>query len=723
MKNNFIVKLATYFGLIVGLFLSFTLSMSLKAQQLTYPKTRTVDHVDKYHGVKVIDPFQWLENDVREDPEVERWVEEQNKVTFAYIEKLPYRNKIEERLTTLWDYEKISSPFKVANKYYFFKNNGLQNQSVLYRMDTLDSQPVLVLDPNTWSDDGTVALGGLKFTTDGRYMAYGIQDGGSDWRKWRVLDVSTGKLLEDELNWLKFSGVYWDKDGKGFYYSRFPEPEEGEKFQSTNLNSKIYYHKLGTSQSADKLIYEDPEHPKWGFYPYVSEDGDYLVITVAKGTDDRYRIYYKSLADENSKIVKLITNFDHEYSFIENYGSKFYFKTNLDAPMGKVILIDVDKPDQKNWKTIVNESGEALDDVGIVNHTLVCDYLKDAKTQIKMFDLDGKFLREVEFPGIGSASGFGGKKDQDETFYSFSSFATPPSTYRYDMKSGDSKLIRQAEVDFNPDDFEVKQVFYKSKDGTRIPMFIAHKKGIELNGENPTLLYAYGGFNISLTPGFSVTRLQWMEMGGVFAMPNLRGGGEYGQAWHKAGTKTHKQNVFDDFIAAAEWLIKNKYCSSKTLGIQGGSNGGLLVGACMTQRPKLFGACLPAVGVMDMLKFHKWTAGRYWVDDYGSSENTREEFDALLAYSPYHNLKDGTEYPPTMVMTADTDDRVVPGHSFKFASRLQQAHSGENPVLIRIESKSGHGSGKPTSKQIELAADQWAFLAKHLGLTPQFPKK
>lgn len=696
---------------------------SMTAQQLNYPETRMVDVVDDYHGVKVPDRFQWLENDTREDEDVANWVNAQNEVTFGYLETLPWRKEIETRLTELWDYEKYSTPFKVADKYYFMKNDGLQNQSVLYRMDTLDSEPVMVLDPNTWSDDGTIALGGLSFSDDGRYMAYGIQDGGSDWRTWRVMDTVSGTLLDDELQWLKFAGISWAPDNQGFFYSRFPEPAEGETFQSTNLNNKIYYHQAGTPQSADRLVYEDPDHPEWGFNATVSEDGDYLVVTVWKGTDDRYQVYYKPLdGDEFDKpFTRLIDNFENEYSYIGNYGSVFLFKTNLDAPNGRVIAIDVENPDRQNWETVVAEADEALTGVGLVNDMLVCDYLKDAKTEIRMYDRNGKHIRDVDFPGIGTARGFGGKKDESETFYSFSSFATPPSIYRYDMDSGESSLIRRANVDFNPDDYVVKQVKFESKDGTIVPMFIAHKKGLELNGKNPTLLYGYGGFNIPLTPGFSVTRLQWMEMGGVFAMANLRGGGEYGDKWHKAGTKTSKQNVFDDFIAAAEWLIENKYTSPEYLGIQGGSNGGLLVGACMTQRPDLYNACLPAVGVMDMLKFQNWTAGRYWVDDYGCATASKEEFDALLAYSPYHNLQDGTEYPPTLVTTADTDDRVVPGHSFKFAARLQQAHEGDNPVLIRIETRAGHGSGKPTAMIIEEVSDQWAFLAKHLGLEPGFP--
>jgi len=689
---------------------------STEAQEIKYPETRTVDKVDEYHGVKVPDPFQWLENDVRVDDEVANWVKAQNEVTFGYLEQLPYRKEIEDRLTELWNYEKFSAPFRIGDVYYQTRNDGLQNQNVLFRLDSLDAEPTMVLDPNTWSEDGTKALGGLQFSDDGRYMAYGIQDGGSDWRTWRIMDTDSGELLDDELNWLKFGGISWLPDNSGFYYSRFPEPEDGQEFQSTNLNSKIYFHRLGDDQANDALVYEDPEHPDWGFGPGVTEDGDYLIVSVMKGTDDRNQFYYMSLEEEGSEIVKMIDDFSNEYSYIGNYGSVFYFKTDLDAPNGKVISIDLKDP--KTINTIVPEAEQALTGVGLVNNTLVADYLKDAKTYIRMFDQEGNHVRDVEFPGIGTASGFGGKKDHTETFYSFSSFATPPTVFRYDMESGESQKLLEAKVDFDPSAYEVKQVFYTSKDGTRVPMFIAHKKGIELNGKNPTLLYAYGGFNISLTPGFSVTRLQWMEMGGVFAMPNLRGGGEYGQKWHKAGTKTNKQNVFDDFITAAEWLIDNKYTSSENLAIQGGSNGGLLVGACMAQRPDLYGACLPAVGVMDMLKFQTWTAGRYWVDDYGCATNSKEEFDALYAYSPYHNLKSGTAYPATMVTTADTDDRVVPGHSFKFAARLQEAHEGADPVLIRIETRAGHGSGKPTSMRIEEAADQFAFLVKHLGMTP-----
>lgn len=688
---------------------------------MEYPTTKRVDQVDEFFGTKVADPFRWLEDDVRNSDDVKVWVEAQNKLTFSIIEQLPHRQAIEDRLTQLWDYEKYGVPFKRGDKYFYFKNNGLQNQSVLYKLDSLDAPPELLVDPNKWSEDGTDALGGMVFSDDGKLMAYGVQKAGSDWRTWHVLEVESGKKLSDELRWIKFGGVSWTSDSKGFYYSRYDEPQAEEKFQGLNLGQKVYYHTIGDEQSEDKVIHENPENPTWGFLPEVSEDGKYLVITVWQGTDDRYRVLYRELDDPKAKLKVLIDKLENEYSFLGNQGSQFYFKSDYKAPKKCVLVIDVSAPDKQNWDVIVPETDNSMESAGIVGDSLILRYLEDAKTQVKLFDLAGKFVREVEFPGIGSASGFGGRRDHTETFYSFSSFNRPPSIYRYDLESGKSELIREAKVDFDPAAYEVKQVFYNSKDGTRVPMFISHKKGLELNGKNPTLLYAYGGFNVSLTPGFSITRLQWMEMGGVFAMPNLRGGGEYGKQWHKAGTKTKKQNVFDDFIAAAEYLIAEKYTSSDTLGIQGGSNGGLLVGACMTQRPDLYGACLPAVGVMDMLRFHKFTAGRFWVDDYGSAESTIEEFQSLHAYSPYHNLVDGTEYPPTMVTTADTDDRVVPGHSFKFAARLQEAHAGSNPVLIRIETKAGHGAGKPTSKIIEEYADQWAFLVKYLGLKPQLP--
>jgi prolyl oligopeptidase len=674
-----------------------------------------VDHVDVYHGVKVPDPFRWLEDDVRTSEKVAEWVKAQNEVTFGYLEQIPEREQITQRLTDLWNFEKYGSPFKRGGAYYYYKNDGLQNQYVLYRMESLDAEPKVLIDPNTWSKDGTVALAGEAFSDDGKYIAYGVQDAGSDWRTWKIMNIETGEVLADELKWIKFSGASWTRDSKGFFYGRYAEPEEGTAFQNLNLNQKLYYHRVGTPQSEDVLVYERPDHPEWGFSTDVSEDGRWLVITVWKGTDDKYQVFYKDLTEPYGLPVNLIGNFENEYSFLGNDDTVFYFKTDLDAPKKRVIAIDVRKPGPENWKEILPQTDNVLTDVGLVGNLFVAHYLQDAKTQIRIHHMNGELVREVKFPTLGSASGFGGRRTDTETFYSFSSFATPPSIYRYDLITGESQLLRQANVDFNPDDYEVKQVFYKSKDGTRVPMFISHKKGIRLDGNNATLLYGYGGFNIPMTPGFSISRLLWMEMGGVFAMANLRGGGEYGEEWHRAGTKLNKQNVFDDFIAAALWLTQNKYTKPEKLAIQGGSNGGLLVGAVMAQRPELFGVCLPSVGVMDMLRFHQFTAGRFWVDDYGSADNP-EEFEALFKYSPYHNLKPSVSYPATLITTADTDDRVVPGHSFKFAAQLQKSHQGERPVLIRIETRAGHGAGKPTSKIIEEIADLWAFAARNLDM-------
>ncbi len=686
-------------------------------QDLAYPETRKVEHVDKYHGTEVPDPYRWLEDDVRTSAEVAAWVEAENKVTFAYLKAIPQRATIQRRLTELWDYEKYGSPLKRGGRYYYLHNTGLQNQFVLFMMETLKSSPRVLLDPNKWSKDGTIALSGMAFSDDGKYLAYGVQDGGSDWRKWKFREIESGKDLADELQWIKFSGVAWNKDSKGLFYSRYDEPQEGEEFQSLNLNQKIYYHRVATPQAEDVLVFCRPDHPDWGFQVDVTEDGDYLVITVWKGTDDKYRVFYKDLNEPFGMPIELIDNFENEFSFVGNDGPVFYFQTDVDAAKKRLIAIDIRKPDRDDWKEIIPQSENVLRSVGFVGNMFIAQYLEDAKTQILLYTPAGELVDTVAFPGIGTASGFSGKRTDTETFYSFSSFAVPPSTYRFDLITRKSRLLRRADVKFDPESYETKQVFCKSKDGTKVPMFITSKKGLKLDGQNPTLLYGYGGFNIPLTPGFSTSRLAWMEMGGVLAVANLRGGGEYGEEWHQAGTKLNKQNVFDDFIAAAEWLIDHKYTSTKKLAIQGGSNGGLLVGACMTQRPDLFGACLPAVGVMDMLRFHVFTAGRFWVDDYGSAEDADpKQFKALLAYSPYHNLKPNTKYPATLVTTADTDDRVVPGHSFKFAARLQECQAGDAPVLIRIETRAGHGAGKPTAKIIEEIADQWAFLVKNLAM-------
>jgi len=678
----------------------------------TYPVARKSDQIDDYHGVKVADPYRWLED--LDSEETRTWVEAENKLSFAFLEAIPARASIKERLTKLWNFEKYGVPNKEGSRYFYTRNSGLQNQSVLYSVTSLDGQPQLLLDPNTLSTDGTVALSGMQISNGGKLLAYSLSASGSDWQEWKVRDVETGQDLSDDLKWVKFSGVSWTRDNSGFFYSRYDEPK-GDSLKGTNYFQKVYFHKLGTAQSSDILVYERPDQKDWLFGATVTEDGDYLIITVFQGTDSKTRVYYKDLKKSDSQVVKLLDDFDAAYTFVGNEGSRFWFQTDRKAPRGKIIEIDVNKPGSENWKDAVTETKESLQTSTLVNHRFILNYLKDAYTQVRIHETSGKLVNEVQFPGIGSADGFGGRSNDKETFYSFTGFTAPTTIYRYDMTTGKSTIFRQPKVDFNPADFETKQVFYTSKDGTKVPMFITYKKGIRLDGSNPTYLYGYGGFNVSLSPVFSVGNLVWMELGGVYAQPNLRGGGEYGEDWHQAGMKLKKQNVFDDFISAAEWLIQNKYTSTPKLSIGGGSNGGLLIGAALTQRPDLFGAALPAVGVMDMLRFQKFTIGWAWVSDYGSSENA-DDFKALYAYSPLHNIKPRTAYPATLVTTADHDDRVWPGHSFKFAATLQAAQSGTAPVLIRIETKAGHGAGKPTSKIIEEIADRWAFLVKTLGM-------
>ena len=690
------------------------LTASVFAQtKLEYPKTKKVEQMDDYHGTKVADPYRWLEDD--NSAETKAWVEAQNKVTFAYLNTIPEREKIKNRLTELWNYERYSAPFKRGGKYFYYKNDGLQNQSVLYVANSIKDKGRVLLDPNTLSADGTVALSGTSISDDGKTLAYGVAVSGSDWQEWRFRDVATGKDLPDVLRDIKFSGASWTKDGKGIFYSRFPRPDEKEKLSAINYFQKLYYHELGTPQEKDNVVYDRPDDREMGVGGGVTEDGNWLIIYVSKGTSPKNMIYFKNLTTQRAPVIPLVEKFEANYSFLGNDGSTFYFRTDKDAPRSRIVSVDA-LAKEKQWKEVVPEAEETLRSVSFINNQFVLGYLKDAYTQIKIHDLDGKFVRNVELPGIGSAGGFGGKREDTETFYTFSSYNMPPTIYRYDMKTGKSEVFRKSEVKFNPADYEVKQVFYPSKDGTKIPMFIVHKKGLKTDGNNPTLLYGYGGFNVSMTPGFSVSRLAWLEMGGVYAVANLRGGGEYGEKWHQAGTKLQKQNVFDDFIAAAEFLIKEKYTQPAKLAIQGGSNGGLLVGAVLNQRPELFGAALPAVGVMDMLRFHKFTIGRAWTSDYGSADNA-DEFKALYAYSPIHNLKKGTKYPAVMVTTADHDDRVVPAHSFKYAATLQEMQGGDAPVLIRIETKAGHGAGKPTAKQIEEAADIYGFLMKSLGMS------
>ncbi|MEL7419573.1 MAG: prolyl oligopeptidase family serine peptidase [Cyanobacteria bacterium J06555_3] len=683
------------------------------SRDLIYPDTKRVAQSDNYHGLEVKDPYRWLE-----DPDsdaTKQWVQAQNEVTNGYLATIPARDRLKQRLTQLWDYEKYGIPFRRGDRYFYFKNDGLQNQSVLYTLKSLDEEGAVLLDPNTLSADGTVALAGLSISDDGQWLAYGLSTAGSDWVEYRVREISTGKDTADHLQWIKFSGASWTKDHQGFYYSRYDEPNEQTKLEDVNYYQKLYYHRLGTDQAEDTLIYHRPDQKEWGFSGGVTEDGKYLIISVWLGTDSKNLVFYQNLEQPDSKVIELINEFTASYGVIDNDGDTLWVQTDLEAPRGKVIAINLNQPEPSNWQEIIPEAPETLESVGLLNNQFVADYLQDARSQIKIFSLDGSLVREVELPGIGSAGGFGGKRHDTETFYTFTSFTTPPTIYRYDMTTGTSKLFRRPQIDFNPEDYQTEQVFYPSQDGTKIPMFITYKKGIELDGNNPTYLYAYGGFNISLTPSFSISNVVWLEMGGIYAVPNLRGGGEYGEAWHQAGMKDQKQNVFDDFIAAGEWLIAQKYTSKSKLAIAGGSNGGLLVGACMTQRPDLFAAAIPAVGVLDMLRFHKFTIGWAWCAEYGSPDDAAD-FKTLYAYSPLHNLKEGTAYPATMITTADHDDRVVPAHSFKFAAALQAAHTGDNPVLIRIETKAGHGAGKPTSKIIEEAADKWGFLMANLGM-------
>ena len=686
------------------------MSATALAQPLQYPAARHDDVVDDYHGTKIADPFRWLEDD--NSDETKAWVKAQNAVTFDYLKSIPERETLKARLKSLWNYERFGLPAKHGTRWFYTRNSGLQNQSVLYVAESLDAEPKVLLDPNGLSKDGTVSLTVTSISDDGKWLAYGTSSGGSDWNEFRIRNVDTGEDLPEVLKWIKFSGASWAADGSGFYYGRFPEPKKGAAMTEANKNKRLYFHKLNTAQSEDPEVYSNPEKPDWGFYAGVTDDGHYLIISVSEGTDPKNRLYYKDLSRPDAAVVKLFDDFDAEYTFIDNVGTTFYFHTNKDAPRYRVASVDISKPTALH--ELVPQGEEKLESVSIVGDQLICERLKDARSAVTAYDLNGKLIRDVDLPGIGSVGGFGGKRVDTETFYSFSSFTVPGAIYRYDIASGTSSIYRQPKLDFDGAQFETKQVFFKSKDGTRVPMFITHRKGLKLDGSNRCLLYGYGGFNISLTPVFSIGRAVWLEQGGVFVVVNLRGGGEYGEEWHEAGTKLKKQNVFDDFIAAAETLIKDGYTKSEKLAIQGGSNGGLLVGACMTQRPELFGAAIPAVGVMDMLRFHKFTIGWAWKSDYGSSENA-DEFKAIRAYSPMHNLKPGTRYPATLVMTADHDDRVVPAHSFKFAATLQEAQAKDGPpVLIRIETSAGHGAGTALNKLIEETADQWAFLLHEL---------
>ncbi len=680
--------------------------------KLTYPKARKQSLVEKLHGRNVPDPYRWMED--IDSPETRTWIEAQNQLTHTYLETLPDRDAIKHRMTELWDYEKYGVPEQHAGRYFYTHNTGLENQNILYWMEDLQGEVKCLLDPNTLSEDGTMALTGTAVSHKGKYLAYGLSEAGSDWQEWFVRRVDDGKDLPDHVQWVKFSQPAWDNADEGFYYSRYDAPEEGELLKKTNYNQKLYYHCLGTSQDKDILIYERLDKKEWGFNGEVSDDGNYLIIYVWCGTQEEVAVYYKDLSQAESSVVELLPDFDAEYRFIFNKGTLFYFLTTNGAPLRRVVAIDIHQPDRKDWKEIIPQTRDTLESANFVGGIFICRYLHDATNQVCIYDKNGLAQGEVHLPGIGTVSGFSGKADDRETFYAYTDTTTPSTIYHYDVKKQESKLFRKPLIAFDPQEYVTEQVFVMSKDGTRVPMFISHKQGLKRDGNLPTYLYGYGGFNIPVPVMFKVPILVWMEMGGVYAQVQLRGGGEYGEAWHASGMKANKQNVFDDFISAAEWLIKEGYTRREKLAIGGRSNGGLLIGAVMTQRPDLFGVCMPTVGVMDMLRFHKFTIGWAWVSDYGSPEDS-EEFKTLLAYSPYHNIKAGTKYPPTIVTTGDHDDRVFPAHSFKFAAALQAAQAGDAPVLIRIETRAGHGVGKPTDKLIEEFSDLWAFTLANLG--------
>ncbi len=679
---------------------------------VSYHKTKKVDTVDTYFDTEIQDPYRWLEDDMSE--ETGEWVKAQNAVTFGYLDSIPFRKELKERLSSLWNYEKVGSPFKEGDYTYFYKNDGLQNQYVVYRYKTGDdpSTAQVFLDPNTFTDDGTISLGALTFSEDGQTTAYSISEGGSDWRKVLVMNSETKEIMEDTLVDIKFSGLSW-KGNDGFYYSSYDKPKGSELSAKTDQH-KLYYHKLGTPQSEDVLVFGGTPEEKHRYVGgYVTEDNKYLVVTASVSTSGN-KLFIKDLEQPNSNFVTVLDHTDSDTYVMENEGTTLYLSTNLDAPNKKIVKVDASNPTPENWVDFIPETENVLSPSSGGKY-FFAEYMVDAVSKVFQYDFDGNMIREIELPGVGSAGGFGAKKNETELYYSFTNYVNPSTIYKLDMDSGKSELYRKSKIDFNPEDYESNQVFYTSKDGTKVPMIITHKKGLEMNGKNPTILYGYGGFNISLTPSFSIANAVWMEQGGIYAVPNLRGGGEYGKEWHIAGTQMQKQNVFDDFIAAAEYLIDNKYTSSDYLAIRGGSNGGLLVGATMTQRPDLMKVALPAVGVLDMLRYHTFTAGAGWAYDYGTAEDSKEMFEYLKGYSPVHNVNAGTSYPATLVTTGDHDDRVVPAHSFKFAAELQEKQAGTNPVLIRIETDAGHGAGTPVAKTIEQYADIFGFTLFNMG--------
>jgi prolyl oligopeptidase len=704
------------FSLVLVVFISFQ-SIIAQGIRVQYPKTGKVDHTDTYFGKTINDPYRWLEND--NSPETAKWVEDQNKVTFDYLDKIPYRQKVKERLEKVFNYPKYSSPFRRGDSYFFFKNDGLQNQSVAYIQKGLDGKAEVLLDPNTFSSDGTSRLGAFSVSKDGKYLAYGISQGGSDWQTYYVMEIASKKVLSDTIEWVKVSGLSWQ--GDGFYYSRYDAPEKGKELSSKNENHKVYYHKVGTPQSQDELLYQDKDNPQRFHFAGTTEDERFLILSISdRGKGKRGNaLFFRDLSKGEKAFTPIIAEVgDDSFNLVDNVGGKFLIETNNNAPNNRVILYDPKNPDEKNWKDVLPEHKQPLDSVSSAGGKLFATYLKDVTSRVSVYDLQGNLENEVELPAIGTVGGFGGDKEDKFVFYTFTSFTFAPTIYRYDIESKKTTLFRAPEIDFKPNDYETKQVFYPSKDGTKVPMFIVHKKGLKLDGNNPVLLYGYGGFSVNLLPGFNPLLIPIFEQGGVYAVANLRGGNEYGEKWHEAGRKLNKQNVFDDFISAAEYLIKEKYTSSEKLAIQGGSNGGLLVGAVMNQRPELFKVAIPQVGVMDMLRFQKFTIGWNWIPEYGSSEQDEANFKNLYAYSPLHNLKE-TKYPATLVTTADHDDRVVPAHSFKYAATLQEKHQGTNPVLIRINVKSGHGASS-TSKRIEETTDIYSFIFYNLGITPNY---
>jgi prolyl oligopeptidase len=720
-------KLHVHFFIFMGIFgvLSCTCQVISpnKSQNagIAYPLARADSTVDVYHGIEVPDPYRWLEDS--NSPQTLEWVERQNKLTSDFLAAVPVRDKIGARLTNLMNYPRFSAPHKEGGRYFFWKNDGLQNQSVLYVQDTLDGLPRIVINPNLLSKDGTIAVTAAAVSEDGKLLAYGLSTSGSDQQKIKIRGIDSGCDYNETLQWCRFSQIAWKHDGQGFFYNRFPEPNTVPPEDRTNYN-RAYWHKLGTDQTRDQLIYEDPNNKELGFAPIVTEDGRFLVLYVYHGTDPKNRIYYRPI-DSGEPLIKLLDQADARYDFFGNTGSVFYFHTDLDAPRGRIIAIDANSPARGNWRTIVPETEDVIDYVGLVNNYFVVAYMHDVHHQLKVFTLDGIFVREIPLPTLGTVGELSGKQFDTEMFFSFTSFLFPTTSYRYDLSAarpadfstGQLSVFQKPQIDFDPSGYETKQVFFHSKDGARVPMFVTHRKGLKLDSDNPTILYGYGGFNSTLNPSFSISAIIWLQMGGVYAVANLRGGGEYGESWHQAGMLDKKQNVFDDFIAAAEWLIQNGYTNSKKLAIRGGSNGGLLVAACMLQRPDLFGAVICQVPVTDMLRYHKFTVGRYWAPEYGNAEANPEHFKFLYAYSPLHNVKAGVRYPPVLVTSADTDDRVVSAHARKFVATLQAKADTKNPILLRVETKAGHGQGKPLSKIIEEQADIYAFLYRTLNVS------